>query len=262
MVAVVTGAAGLIGAQISASLRAEGATVIGVDRLAAPAGDADWECVDVTDSSALAGLAARIDAAHGRVDCLVHAAALTGRAGRTIAARLEVVPISLWDETLRANLTSALICVQALLPLLRRAADPSIVLIGSIQGLVPTADHTGAYAVSKTALIGLTRQLAAELAADGITVNMLSPGPTLDGAEVDTSRRARDGNPTPLGRFGTAQELGAAVVALVGPAFRHCTGAVIPIDGGEHLRPRGGPERLSQRAAATPTPDTHARESR
>lgn len=235
-VAVVTGAAGLIGSVISSALATAGATVVGIDRAGAASAAALSYPADVADAVAMTEVAAEVAARLGRVDWLVHAAALTGRGGLPPGAeRLTTVSPAVWDTVLRVNLTSGLLCTQAFLPLLRRSASARILLIGSIQGVVPTLG-SGCYAVSKAASTALMRQLAAEVAPDGIRVNMVSPGPIAAAEEV----AALVGEaPTPLGRYGTPEEVGAVVAALLGSAFDYLTGTEVPLDGGEHLRPRG-----------------------
>lgn len=228
-VAVVTGAAGLIGAEICAELRRGGARVAAVDVVPAH----DGLCVDVTDPEALARVADRIRDEHGDVDWLIHAAAVTARTpGRSMGGELAGIDLRVWRGILDDNLTGALVCVQAFLDQLRRSTAARVLLVGSIQGLVPTLG-SGAYGVSKAALGALTRQLAAELAPDGVAVNMLAPGPVV---EVGAPGAA----PTPMGRVGSPAEVAGAVARLLDESFGYMTGAVIPFDGGEHLRPRQG----------------------
>lgn len=242
-VAVVTGGGGLIGRELCGVLEHAGHAVVAVDvgSLDVP-GTLRLE-VDVSDPNGMHEAAGAIEEAFGHVDWLIHAAALTGRTrGRQLTGDLASLNLEVWNEVLAINLTGALVCVQSLLPLLTRSAGPRIVIIGSIQGTVPTLG-SGAYGVSKAGLAGLTRQLAAELAQRGITVNMVSPGPVADASELARLGNAAAERPTPLGRYGDPAEVALATVGLLGDEYGFMTGAIIPIDGGEHLRPRTGPAR-------------------
>ncbi|MGI8867661.1 MAG: SDR family NAD(P)-dependent oxidoreductase [Mycobacteriales bacterium] len=232
---VVTGAAGLIGRQICIELARRGSHVIAIDAAAAVIDGVEAVQGDVSDPTSIAAVAARVAATHGHVDRFVHAAALTALTpGRGVSGELVGFDLDAWRALIDVNLTGALVCVQQFHELLLRSEAPTVLLVGSIQGLVPTLG-TGAYGVSKAALTALTRQLAAELATDAITVNMIAPG-TIAGDPAGGT--APDERPTPLGRYGFPNEVARAVVSVLDEPFRFMTGAVIPLDGGEHLRPR------------------------
>lgn len=256
-VVVVTGAAGVIGAGIANELSAQGSIVVAVDNRPVDARVAETISADITSSEDVGAVAAFVASRYGHVDHLIHAAAVTARTPLIdVVAGLVDIDLAIWRQILEVNLTGALICVQRFVDLLRLAPAPKVLFIGSIQGVVPTVG-TGGYGVSKAALTGLTRQLAAELAGIGIAVNMLSLGPISDD-DGPTFQSAH--GPTPMGRFGRPDEVAHAVAAIVSDSFGYMTGAVVPLDGGEHLRPRGNPVRVPG-ATASPS-DTIDEEQR
>jgi len=250
-VAVVTGVAGLIGARIADVLTERGIEVIGVDVIGVDAVAAHrgtpggWRMVqvDLTDESAVRHAATAVHAEHGGIDAIVHSAAMTGRSPSLGTHTLRTVDLDLWRRVIEVNLTGALVCIREFGALLRAKPCGQILVVGSVQGLVPTMGAS-AYAVSKAALTGLVRQFAAEFAPEGIGVNLVAPGPVADEEEL---RRLRDEGlseaPTPMGAFVRPRDMAEAICDLVTGSFQFMTGAVIPIDGGEHLRPRHGPSR-------------------
>lgn len=246
---VVTGSAGLIGAHIVDVLTERGAVVIGVDADATSARrppESPILRVDVTDEAAVAAAAASIRNSHGAIDTVVHAAALTGRSPALPRAPLRSVGVDSWRHVLDVNVTGALLCAREFGALIRSGPRAQILLVGSIQGLVPTLGAS-AYAVSKAALVGLVRQLAAEYASDGVRINLVAPGPVADDAELASLSADADAvlDPTPIGRFGRPREVAEAIADLTSASFSLLTGAVVPLDGGEHLRPRTGPKRAA-----------------
>jgi 3-oxoacyl-[acyl-carrier protein] reductase len=240
-VAIVTGASGLIGSSICAELLAHGAAVVGLDVAESQVPGVDMIRLDVSDPQAVRLAAHDVRGKYGVVDWLVHAAALTGRTpDYDLEGDLRSITAQVWNDILRVNLTSALVCVQQFVPLMSGSPRGKIILIGSIQGLVPT-HGSGGYAVAKSALVGMTRQLAAEFAADGITVNMVAPGPIVEPSEASRAAQTSGRGPTPMGRFGEPSDISSPVCNLLREPYTYLTGAIIPLDGGEHLRPRNQP---------------------
>lgn len=241
---LVTGVAGLIGGNIADVFTERGVEVIGVDAATPdPGRRARFIRLDLTDEAAVHHAAETLRAECGGLDAIVHAAAMTGRSPDLAPHTLRTVDLALWRRVLEVNLTGALVCAREFGALLRPGPLAQILMIGSIQGLVPTMGAS-AYAVSKAALVGLVRQLGAEFAADGVRVNLVAPGPVADAAEIARLRAIGvDEAPTPLARFGRPREMAEAIADLVTGSFALMTGAIIPVDGGEHLRPRTGPAR-------------------
>lgn len=242
-VAVVTGVAGLIGGRIADVLTERGIDVIGVDVVATDQPtQGGWRevQVDLTDQTAVRRLAERVRAEHGGIDAIIHAAAMTGRSPSMGTHTLRSVDIALWRRVIDVNLTGALVCIREFGALLRPEPLGQILVIGSVQGLVPTMGAS-AYAVSKAALTGLVRQFAAEFAGEGIGVNLVAPGQVADEEEL---QRLRDSGfeevTAPMGGSLHPREMAEAISDLVTGSFHFMTGVVISIDGGEHLRPRQG----------------------
>jgi len=251
-VTVVTGVAGLIGGRIAEVLTERGVDVVGVDVVAPPrSAPAAWIEVqaDLTDERAVRGVATSVRAEHGGIDAVVHAAALTGRSPDLGTHTLRSVDLDLWRRVIEVNLTGALLCIREFGALLRPEPLGQILVVGSVQGLVPTMGAS-AYAVSKAALTGLVRQFAAEFAPEGIGVNLVAPGPVADAGEVQRLReQGLHEAPTPMGAYLSPRDMAEAICDLLTGSFGFMTGAVIPIDGGEHLRPRTGPSRAHDGAS-------------
>lgn len=236
-VALVTGAAGGIGRAVAAGL-AEGGAMLALADLTPPPSppDALAMAVDVTSRSAVREMIARTVGRFGRLDILVNVAGVVSTGS---AASL---PEAEWDRVLGVNLKGTFLCCQAAIPAMRANRHGRIVNIGSIVGknggnarawLDPgELDRAGnvAYGVSKAGVHALTFFLAREVAADGITVNAVAPGPVA--SDMTTRFPAALQALIPVGRMGRAEEVAAAVAFLAGPSAAFITGEVLDVNGG------------------------------
>lgn len=149
---------------------------------------------------------------------------------------LEAVSLATWDRILAVNLTGAFLTCRAGIPAIVASGGGSVILTASVGALVGQRAHNHAYVASKTALVGLARNLALEYAGKGVRVNCLCPGQirTAMMAELyeDPARRAWFEAMTPMGRFGEPQEVAAAALFLASDESSFMTGAVLVVDGG------------------------------
>ncbi|MDH5642608.1 MAG: SDR family oxidoreductase [Gemmatimonadota bacterium] len=229
--ALVTGAARGIGRGIAEALDAD-AWVAALDR-EFPTDDGPG-CVqltaDVSDRNGLDQVVSKIVAERGGLDWVVCAA---GIVRDRVSWKMSDDD---WDEVLKVNLTGAFNTVRATLPHLKQSDRGRIVLIGSINGTRGRFGQTN-YAASKAGLVGLAKSLALELARDGVTVNVVTPGfidtPMTQALSDEAQRRAVER--TPLGRMGKAADVAAAARFFCSDAAGFITGTVLPVDGGQLL---------------------------
>jgi 3-oxoacyl-[acyl-carrier protein] reductase len=238
-VAVVTGAAHGIGRGIAAVLVAEGARVIIADIDATAAEQTAAElgegaiaiATDVTDRASVEALAAAALAAVGRIDILA------ANAGIYPSTGLLAIDDALWDRVMDINVKGALHAVQACTPSMLARGYGRIVLTSSITGPVTGQVGFAHYGASKAAMLGLMRSAAVELATSGVTVNAVMPGniETPGLAETSEEHQRLMFSSIPMGRFGTAEEVGWVVRFLASPEAAYVTGQTLIVDGGQVL---------------------------
>ncbi len=163
---------------------------------------------------------------------------LVNNAGANWGAPLEEFPDSAWDKVLALNVKAVFHLTRALLPQLAKAARPGdparVINIGSIDGLHVPGLETYSYSASKAAVHHLTRVLANKLAAKGITVNAVAPGPFESKMMATTLERFGDliVQSCPMKRIGEPEDMAGVAIYLASRAGSYLTGAVIPVDGG------------------------------
>ena len=240
-IAIVTGAARGIGLAIATRLSELGYRVIAVDRDAAVHDSArghegEGEVLDVTDEAGIQALVARTLERHGRIDVLVNNAGWHPQVVREQRG-FERIPRAQWEEVLRVNLTSAFLFCREVVPSMRERKQGRIVNMSSRAGRMQVPGAGAHYAAAKAGLIGMTRMLAAELAADGVTANCIAPGVVETPLTVqgDEERRAKLGKHVPVGRAGQVEEIAHAVEYLVSPHAAFVTGTVLDVNGGSFM---------------------------
>ncbi|MCR4378340.1 MAG: 3-oxoacyl-[acyl-carrier-protein] reductase [Rhodospirillales bacterium] len=233
--ALVTGASGGIGGAIAKALHAQGAEVAlsgtRADALTALAAELGSR-VHVTparlgEEGAAEQLIADASAAMGQVDILVNNAGLTRD---TLAMRMKDED---WDQVLNVNLKSAFQLSRACLKTMMKARFGRIISITSIVGVTGNAGQCN-YAASKAGLIGMSKSMAQEVAARGITVNCVAPGfiatPMTDA--LNEQQKTAILGKIPAGAMGGPQDIASAVVYLASAEASYVTGQTLHVNGG------------------------------
>lgn len=262
-VAVVTGGAGLLGAEFCRTLASAGACVLVADLNAGAAeklsaqlnAGSGVECalaagVDVTQPESVQGMIHTALNTFGRVDILVNSAALDPKfdpqnaagAARLTSGAFEDYPLEAWRQALDVNLTGMFLCCQAAVRPMLEQQRGVIINICSMYGLVgpdqrlyarpegPQQFKPAYYSVTKAGVLGLTRYLATYYAGQNLRVNALTPGGVYNGHdEVFLQAYAAR---SVLGRMAQKDEMNGALLFLASDASAYMTGANLVVDGG------------------------------
>lgn len=237
-VAIVTGAAGGIGAAYARALAAEGASVVVADVDDAGQDVADeikglFVHTDVSDPASVQNMTDSTAAHFGGIDLLVNNAAIFG------TMKLDFLFTVDWDYYKRfmaVNMDGALVCARAVVPHMQARGGGAIVN----QSSTAAWQYSGFYGLAKVGVNGMTQQLAHELGSMGIRVNAIAPGPT----DTEANRNVVPGNMVQkivrdrlaLKRMGTPEDLTGMCLFLLSDEARWITGQIINVDGGEVFR--------------------------
>lgn len=239
-VAVITGGSRGLGRAMAVALAAEGATIALVARdkakleesaaeVVKAGGKASLHVADVAVEADVLRLEKELAAQYGKIHILIN------NAGINLRKTITEFTLDEWMGVVNTNLTSVFLMCRAFVPHMKGSGYGRIINMTSIMSHVSIPGRT-AYSSTKTALLGMTRALALELAPDGITVVGISPGPF--GTEMNTALmnnpelNAQFLSKIPLGRWGKVEEIGALARFICSEDAGFITGTDILIDGG------------------------------
>lgn len=246
-IAIITGAGAGMGREAAVLFAREGARVVAADlrkdaaaqtveTIRAAGGDAlEIEC-DVVSPEANARVVAAAVQRWGGLHVFYANAGMVDRRPDGGDIGLERISLETWQRILAVNLTGVFLGCRAAIPAMVTSGGGSVIITGSVGSLVGHRANNHAYVASKTALLGLTRNLAVEYASKSIRVNCLCPGQIRTAMTAalydDPARRQRFEDLTPMGRFGEADEIARAALFLASDESSFMTGAALAVDGG------------------------------
>jgi len=239
-IVLITGGSTGIGAATVAAFASRGHEVIFLDidetrgQMVANANPgATFIATNITSEEDIATAMTRIEGTAGRIDVLVNNAGGFGE-----SQGIEQTSLEEWRRILEINLTSMFLVSKAALPLLKRSSAAKIVNLGSLAGQTAGWRTSPAYVAAKGGVHALTRAMATELAADGITVNALAPSAVLTdrikGLRDEAALQATAAS-IPLGRYQEPEEVAEWIVFLASPAAGFATGQTISVNGGRFM---------------------------
>jgi 3-oxoacyl-[acyl-carrier protein] reductase len=240
-VALVTGAGSPdgIGYATARRLRAQGATVAIVSttrRIHERASElgATGFVADLTVEAEVGALADAISEQLGTVQIVVNNAGLASKASPEVLRPVAQLTYDEWRVEIDRNLSTAFLVSRAFVGGMAEHGWGRIVNLAATAGPVNALPAEAGYAAAKAGVVGLTRALAMELVADGITVNAVAPGIIHTGAS--TLVELKQGYGTPMGRPGTPDEVAATIAFLCSPSASYITGQMLVIDGGNSVQ--------------------------
>ena len=238
-VVVVTGSAIGMGAGAVRAFSDAGAQVYGLDidtargmQVAAET-DTTFLTCDITDRSAVVAAFAEIGEATSHLDVLINNAG-----GFWEQLTTETTSEAEWDKVIDLNLKGVFLCSQQAIPLLRGSSSGRIITLGSLAGQTTMYRSSPPYAAAKAGVQELSRVLAYELAAEGITSNVIAPSAVLTDRILEVrgpEERARTQATIPLGRYGEVDDIVRWMLFLASEESAYMTGQIVTVNGGRFM---------------------------
>ncbi len=235
---LLTGGSGGIGMGVARCLIAAGAEVIlsgtRAEKLAAArtalGGNVGTVVHDVTRFGEAEALAMRVEADYGPVSALIN------NAGNTVKKPISEMSDADFSSVMETHVAGAFALSRAFLPQIAASGKGSILFTASMASYLGIP-HVIGYSAAKTALLGMVRAMATELAPEGVRVNGVAPGwigtdMVRKNTATDPERLAKIMGRIPMNRFGEPEDIGMAMAFLLSPAAKYVTGQVLAVDGG------------------------------
>ncbi|CAB4868109.1 MAG: SDR family oxidoreductase [Actinobacteria bacterium] len=189
--------------------------------------------VDLTDEDAVQSVTTDLLERHSRLDIVVNNAGMVSTGTTVESGELTAMSLDRWRAGMHRNLDTAFLVSRAAIATMAEARWGRIVNVASVTGPLMAMRHEPAYAAAKAGMVGLTRSVALDYAAFGVTCNAVAPGWIETGSQ--TPAEAAQGASVPVGRSASPGEVASAIAWLCTPGAAYVTGQCIVVDGGNSI---------------------------
>ena len=193
---------------------------------------------DLTDSAQVKGLVDSVLERFGRIDILVNNAGMSQEGAAESFTPFVEMSDEDWNTGMARNLSTCFLVTRAVLPAMLRQESGRVINVASVTGPLVSNPGESVYSAAKAAMVGMSKALAIEVAARGITVNCVAPGWVATASQ--TAHEAHAAQHTPMGRAGTALEMASVIAFLAMPGASYITGELVVVDGGNILQESKG----------------------
>jgi 3-oxoacyl-[acyl-carrier protein] reductase len=202
--------------------------------------DAAGFVADLVDREQVGRMMDEVIDRSGRIDILVNNAGMVSVSMEPSTSRDFIhLEDGEWDRDLAMNLDTAYNVTRRVLPGMVERGWGRVVMVSSVTGPLVTYPGLAGYAAAKAGMDGLMRAVALEVASRGVTVNSVQPGFVATGSQTPAEHEV--GTHTPIGRSGSAEEIGEVVAFLASERARYVTGQTVVVDGGNVIQEAKGP---------------------